>query len=135
MPVLTALIDQEFLRKMPGLARELRHLEAEARRKEPSYIEESREVVRADRWRKWRSYVHRCTGDALSADALEASLRVMKGLSAGNAPEQALESINGMEITYYMAGSMAEAVSYFHPRGEEFKAYCTEKYPALKLGD
>ena len=116
MPALTTIISEEFLRKMPGLAREIRSLGAEARRKEPSYIEESRGVVRADRWRKWRSNVHRCTGDALSAGSLEASLRVMKALSAGNAPEQALESINGMGITYYMAGSMAEAVSYFHPR-------------------
>ena len=135
MPTLNTLIDKEFLRKMPGLARELRQLGAEARRKEPLYIEESRGVVREDRWRKWRLYVHQCTQDALSAGSLDASLRVMKELSAGNTPAQALESINGMDITYHMAGSMAEAVSYFHPRGEEFKVYCTKRYPSLNVGD
>ena len=40
----------------------------------------------------------------------------------------AKEEANKLGLTGFMAGCMAQAVSHFHPRGEEFKQYWNGKF-------
>ena len=133
MTSLARIVDDAFGKKLPTLVREVRRLERRARKNKQIYLEESSGLVKKHYSREWRRYVNQSTQDCLSAGSLDASIKVMKSLSEEKTPAEALESINGMGITYFMAGCMATTVAYFHPRGEDFKKYWNENYASLKI--
>ena len=58
---------------------------------------------------------------------------VMKSLSDMLTPEEAIKSMQSLGFSTMMADSIAEAVSYFHSRGEEFREYWNKKYSSLRI--
>ncbi len=97
-------------------------LEREAERKKYDFLKAGK-YVRKECIPDWNKYVADGVQDFYNAQIVEASVRVMKSLSDGKTPEEAMDALSGLDITFYMAGCMANAVSYFHPRGEEFRGY------------
>lgn len=53
-----------------------------------------------------------------------ATIAVIKELDdTDRTPEQAFTAIDDLGLTGFMAGAAAQQVSYFHPRGEEFRTW------------
>jgi len=94
-----------------------------ARTKTKDYLEQGKILVREDVLNDWETYVTNNTKDSYSARVVDASLRVMQALSEGKTPEEAEKIAYEMGIRVFMAGCMAQVVSHFHPRGNEFKQY------------
>ena len=62
--------------------------------------------------------------DPYGYGVVEATILVCKALDDPNTtPQVAERSCYGMGITGFMAGCMAQWVSHFHPRGEEFRRW------------
>jgi len=99
-----------------------------ARTKTQDYLEQGKSLVREDVLNDWETYVTKNTQDGYSAGVVDASLRVMQALSEGKTPEEAEKVIYEMGITGFMAGCMAQTVSHFHPRGNEFKQYWNRQF-------
>ncbi len=78
-------------------------------------------LVKDDRIEEWDRYVGKFVQDPYSAKIIETSLYVMERLSEGKKPENIITEIGEADITLAQAGYVADIVSYFHPRGEEFK--------------
>jgi hypothetical protein len=99
-----------------------------ARTKTQDYLEQGKSLIREDVLNDWETYVTNNTQDGYSAGVVDASLRVMQALSEGKTPEEAEKVTYEMGITGFMAGGMAQAVSHFHPRGDEFKQYWNRQF-------
>ncbi len=84
------------------------------------YQREGSPLVRKDKLKEWNEYVEENTQDPYSAEVVRASIRVMKALSEGKTPKEAEKEIAKMKLSGCMEGFVAQAVAYFHPRGEEF---------------
>lgn len=61
--------------------------------------------------------------DGYGHGVVDATVLVCAGLDAGEAPDVACKRCDSMGITGFMAGCMARWVSYFHPRGDEFRRW------------
>lgn len=103
-------------------------LNKEAKTKTSGFIEEGENLIKPDLRGKWREYVSNNTKDFYSAGIVEASLRVMKALSNGKSPKEAEETVYELGITGFQMGCVARTISYFHPRGEEFRLYWNRQY-------
>jgi len=103
-------------------------LDEEARNNLEKYLKESCSLVKDDKLEEWDAYIRRNTQDFYSAGVVEASIKVMKALSARKTPEEAEQEIHRIGLTGFMAGCMAQTVAYFHPRGEEFKKYWNKRF-------
>ncbi len=57
-----------------------------------------------------------------------AGASVGKLLDEGKTCEEAEKGMNGHDLTGYMAGAVASAITHFHPRGEEFKKFWNKGY-------
>ncbi len=72
---------------------------------------------------KYESYVSK-NQDNYGHEVILVTARVCKLLDEGKTPQEAEdEGIKDSGITGFMAGAMASAIAYYHPRGEEFKVY------------
>lgn len=85
-------------------------------------------MVKDEKYDKWKEYVEKNMDDFYSASIVKASIKIMKALSEGKDPKEAEKEIEGMGITGFQAGCVAQTVSYFHPRGEEFREYWNSKF-------
>ena len=94
-----------------------------ARTQTQKYLEQGKNLVKENLLEEWEKYVRKNTQDGYYAKIVEASLRVMQALSEGKPPKEALKTTDRMGITIFMTTYMAQTVSYFHPRGEEFRKY------------
>jgi len=61
--------------------------------------------------------------DGYGHGVVDATVLVCKGLDEGETPAVAHKRCYGLGITGFMAGCMAQWVSHFHPRGEEFRRW------------
>jgi len=85
-------------------------------------------LVREDRAELWKKYIAKNTQDPYSKAIVEGVYLVMKALSEGETPEMSLKSTKGLELTLFMTGNVAYAVSEFSNRGEEFAKYWNSLY-------
>jgi len=103
-------------------------LDEEASSKTYNFIKEGKKLVKPKLKKKWEKYSAKNTKDFYSAGVVEASLRVMIALAEGKTPRLAEKTVDGMGITGFQMGCVAQTVSYFHPRGEEFRRYWNAQY-------
>lgn len=103
-------------------------LDAEAKTKTSGFMEEGENLIKPELKDEWKEFVSNNTKDFYSAGVVEASLRVMKTLSEGKSPKKAEAAVYGMGITGFQMGCVAQAVTHFHPRGEEFRKYWNRQY-------
>lgn len=76
----------------------------------------------------YKEYVER-NKDEYGSEVVRVGEIVMCGLDAGLSPEAAMDAgVKGSGITGFMAGCLAQAVSHFHERGEEFRAWWNDQY-------
>ncbi len=55
-------------------------------------------------------------------EIIDTAHAVGDALDAGKTPEEAIEMMNGRDLTGYMAGEAISIAAHFNPRGEELKA-------------
>lgn len=103
-------------------------LNAEAKTKTSGFMEEGKGLIEPELKEDWEEFVSNNTKDFYSAGVVEASLRVMKTLSEGKSPKKAEATVYGIEITGFQMGCVAQVVTHFHPRGEEFRKYWNRQY-------
>lgn len=77
---------------------------------------------------EWNLFKEKNTQDAYSKCAYDASVSVMEALDSGATPEEAKKKMYGHELTGFLAGCVAQTVSYFSPRGEEFRSFWNNQY-------
>ncbi len=71
---------------------------------------------------EWQRVVNVNRYSSYGFGVILASIAVLNKLNApSTSPEKAFSAIDNMGLTGYMAGATAQRVSYFHPRGEEFR--------------
>lgn len=88
-----------------------------------AYISQGNSLIKQGLDERWQNYVFVQMKYPYSRKGIEASLRIMGSLSAGKTPEEALFSTRDIDISTFLGGHVALAVSLLHPRGEEFKKY------------
>lgn len=105
-------------------------LEKKARAKTLSLMKKGESLIKPELKDEWKELVSESTKDFYSAAALEASLRVMKALSEDKSPKEAKETVDEDEvgISGFQMGWIAQVISYFHPRGEEFRQYWNKRF-------
>jgi len=84
---------------------------------------------------EYREYVEMNSKDPYSRGVLTASCMVAQGLDDGLSIKNAVDTINELGITGFMAGCMAQAISRFHPRGEEFRQWWNRDNQISDEGD
>lgn len=57
-----------------------------------------------------------------------AGAAVGAALDEGKSPQEAHDTMYGQGLTGFMAGCVAQAVSHFHPKGEEFRKWWNAKH-------
>lgn len=70
--------------------------------------------------KEWENAVDK-NQDPYGHGVVQATVAACRVLDEGKTPEEAVEASRTMEITPFMAGCMAQWISHFHPRGEEFR--------------
>jgi len=103
-------------------------LDKQAQGKTKSFQEFSRDLIKSELFEEWNKYVATNTKDFYSAGVVEASLKVMKALSEGKSPKEAEKTVYDLGITGFQMGCVAQTVSHYHPRGEEFRLYWNRQY-------
>jgi len=103
-------------------------LDKQAQKNSASFQDLGRSLVKSDLVEEWTKHVAINTKDFYSAGVIDASLKVMKALSEGKTPKEAEETVYDLGITGFQMGCIAQAVSYFHSRGEEFREYWNGQY-------
>lgn len=64
--------------------------------------------------------------DGYSFGVVQAAVSVMGALDQGKTPAEANDAMKGMGISGFMAGCVAEIVSKYHIRGDEFRLFWNE---------
>jgi hypothetical protein len=96
------------------------------------YLKASQGHVREDRTAKWSAFIEdHLRGSPnnylLNRYQLDATLRVMKAMSEGKTPEEARQEAGKGQSANSLT-QIALIVSYFHPRGDEYKHYWNRQY-------
>jgi len=74
--------------------------------------------------KEWREAREKNTKDGYSAQVVKVTELCCDALDEGLSPNDACDkAVKNSGITGFMAGCMAQWVSYFHPRGEEFRKW------------
>lgn len=84
--------------------------------------------IKIDKKEEWKKAVGENCLDGYSFGVVEATIKVFGALDLGKTPEDAIKEVNEMGISGFMAGCMAQWVSQFHIRGEEFRIFWNDKY-------
>ena len=66
--------------------------------------------------------------DGYGNAAVKAGAKVGKALSKGKTCKEAHDEMYGEDLTGFLAGCVVQAVSHFHPRGEEFRIFWNKKF-------
>ncbi len=77
--------------------------------------------------KEYEEYVKKNQDDYGNAIII-AGAQVGKSLSERKSCKEAHDKMYGFDLTGFMAGSVAQAITYFHPRGEEFKKFWNKKF-------
>lgn len=78
--------------------------------------------------KKYESYVSK-NQDGYGNSVILVTAKVCKLLDEGKTPQEAeKKGIKGSGITGFMAGAMASAIKYYHPRGDEFNKHWNKKF-------
>ena len=78
--------------------------------------------------KEWEKAVDK-NQDGYGHAVIKVVVKVCKLLDEGKSPEIAEDKgIKGSGITGFMAGAMTSMITYFHPRGDEFKKYWNKKF-------
>jgi hypothetical protein len=107
---------------------EKRKLDEQARTKTAQFTETGKTLIKKELLDKWIKYVYNNTKGFYSALVVEASLGVMEALSKGKSLAKAKDEMHKAGISFFQAGCVAQAISYFHPRGKEFKQYWNRQF-------
>jgi len=103
-------------------------LDKEAKAKGPEFIEAGKELVKDELVEEWVAYAKKNTDDAYSACVIEASIKIMSALNEGKMSEEADKAADGLGITGFQAGCVAQTIIKYHARGEEYKVYWNGLY-------
>lgn len=103
-------------------------LDKKAQKSSIRFRDLGRTLIKSELVDEWDKYVSANTKDFYSSGVVDASLRVMKALSEGKSPKKAEKTVYDLGITGFQMGCVAQEVSYFHPRGEEFREYWNGQY-------
>lgn len=102
--------------------------DSQAKAKSASLIEEGKIFVKPELEGEWQEYARNNTQDGYSAAVVDVSNKVAKALSEGKSPKEAAKTMYDTGITGFQAGCVAQAISHFHPRGDEFRKYWNKQY-------
>lgn len=103
-------------------------LNKEAQSKSANLIEEGEQLVKPDLKDEWREYAQNNTQDFYSSAVVDVSIKVAKALSEGKSPGEAAKAMYEDDITGFQAGCVAQSVTHFHPRGEEFRKWWNREH-------
>lgn len=81
--------------------------------------------------KKYRNYVKK-NQDPYGHAVILAGAKVGRALSEGKTCKEANDEMYDEDLTGFMAGCLAQAVSYYHPRGEEFRIWWNKQYGISK---
>ena len=73
--------------------------------------------------KEYKQYVKKNSNDGYSKAVVDAGEAVGQALDQGKTPKQAHDKMYDFDLTGFMAGCLAQAITYFHPRGEEFRVW------------
>lgn len=79
---------------------------------------------------EWKKTAGENCLDGYSFGVIEATIKVFGGLDRGLSPEEANKEVYDMGISGFMAGCMAQWVSKYHIRGEEFRVFWNKEWGA-----
>ena len=77
--------------------------------------------------KEYEKYVKK-NQDGYGNAAVIAGAKVGKALSEGKTCKKAHDEMYGCDLTGFLAGCVAQAISYFHLRGEEFRKWWNKSY-------
>ena len=77
---------------------------------------------------EWRAYVTKNSDDGYSGAVVRGSVEGLKVLASGGTPKEAEDTACQYAETGFMMGCAAHALSYFSPRGEEFRLHWNSLY-------
>lgn len=79
--------------------------------------------------RKYAAYCKINMDGGYSQCVIEATESVGSLLDGGASPERALwDGVRGFGITGFQSGCLAQAISYYHPRGNEFRIWFNKEH-------
>lgn len=84
---------------------------------------------------EWKKIAGENCTDAYSFGVVTATIAVFGGLDRGLSPKEANEAAYGMGISGFMAGCMAQYVSKFHIRGDEFRVFWNKEWGVTEETD
>ena len=108
-------------------ARRVAELDAAAKAKGPELVESGAALVKPELVEQWREYATKNTDDGYSAAIIEGTIGGLRALAKGKTPKEAEDACTAAETGFQM-GCVAKGLSYFAPRGGEFRAYWNRKY-------
>jgi len=73
--------------------------------------------------KEWVEWANNNTKDAYSACCVKAVMLVSAGLDKGMTPEEAANETDKLGLTGNQMSGVVHAVSYYHPRGDEFRRW------------
>ena len=77
--------------------------------------------------KKYEEYVKK-NQDGYGHAIIIAGAKVGKALSEGKTCKEAHDEMYGEDLTGFMAGCVAQAISHFHSRGEEFRKFWNKRF-------
>ena len=97
----------------------------EAREKSPSLIKRGLQIIKPGLEDEWIEFVTNNTQDGYSGAVIEGAVITMEALSQGKTCKEAdgAEEREELGLTGFQAGCIAQTITYYHSRGEEFKKY------------
>ena len=101
-------------------------LNLKAQKKKYVFIKRCLSLVKEETKEEWKTFVENNTKDFYSCAIVERSLYGIIALSKGANCED-LEKYYE-DVTGFMAGAIANAISHFSPRGEEYRTYWNKKF-------
>ena len=81
-----------------------------------------------EKWKVWFEMNNQA--DPYSKAATDAVISMMEALDAGLSPEDAEKTMNGKDLTGFMAGAIVDITVIYNPRGEELKEWWNKRWGA-----
>ncbi len=97
-------------------------LNKEAQAKAEALVRDGADLAKPELRKEWEDFARLNTKHFYAAGVVESAVGVMRALTEGKEPKEAMDAVNG-DITGFQAGMIAASVAHFHERGEEFRRW------------
>jgi len=92
-------------------------------------------VIRASLKSEWEDCKEKNSQDDYSKACIDSAIEVMTALEDGEEVHKAHDKMYGHGLSGFMAGCVAQMVSRFSPRGEEFKDFWNKQFGVDEKAD